>query len=105
MKIVIAASEVVPFAKTGGLADVTGALPVALEDVGQEVVVVMPRYKSISESKFKIRRVSDGISSSVTGSNIKVYFIENEKYFSRDGLYGDKTADYPDRYQDSPYRT
>ncbi|HTZ11165.1 MAG TPA: glycogen synthase GlgA [Candidatus Margulisiibacteriota bacterium] len=96
MKIVIAASEVVPFAKTGGLADVAGALPVALEDAGQEVIIVMPRYKAVSDAKFKIKRVSENISSSVTGSNIKVYFVENENYFNRDGLYGDKSADYPD---------
>jgi len=52
MKIVIAASEVVPFAKTGGLADVAGALPLALEELNQEVIVVMPKYKAIQDSKF-----------------------------------------------------
>ena len=96
MKILLAASEVVPFAKTGGLADVAGALPLALEDMGQEVIVAMPRYKSISDSKFKIRRLKEDISYSTMGNNIKVYFIENAEYFDRDGLYGDKNGDHKD---------
>jgi len=96
MKILLAASEVVPFAKTGGLADVAGALPLALKDLGQEVIIAMPRYKAISEVRFKIERLSGNISYSTLGEDIKVYFIENNKYFNRDGLYGDKTGDYKD---------
>jgi starch synthase len=96
MKIVMCASEVVPFAKTGGLADVAGALPLALEQAGQDVIIVMPKYKMISDTKFKPQRVKDDISVSLIGKNIKVYFIENEKYYGRDNLYMDKTGDYPD---------
>jgi len=96
MKIIMCASEVVPFAKTGGLADVAGALPLALQNLGEEVIVVMPGYKAIQSPKFSIKRLRDDISYAVIGKNIKVYFIENEKYFNRDGLYGDKTSDYPD---------
>jgi starch synthase len=96
MKILLAASEVVPFAKTGGLADVAGALPLALNDLGQEVIIAMPRYKAISKARFKIKRLSGNISYSTLGEDIKVYFIENNKYFNRDGLYGDKTGDYKD---------
>ncbi len=103
MKIAICASEVVPFAKTGGLADVAGALPLALEGVGQEVVIIMPRYKSIQDGKFKIQRLREGISFSVIGNNIKVYFIENDAYFNRDGLYGDKTGDYKDNLERFSY--
>jgi starch synthase len=103
MKILLAASEVVPFAKTGGLADVTGALPLALEDMGQEVIVAMPRYKSISDSKFKIRRLKEDISYSTMGSNIRVYFIENAAYFGRDGLYGDKNGDHKDNLERFSY--
>ena len=96
MKIAICASEVVPFAKTGGLADVTGALPLALEELGHEVAIIMPRYKTIQDAKFKIQRLREDVSFSVIGNNIKVYFIENDKYFNRDGLYGDKQGDYKD---------
>lgn len=96
MKILHAASEVVPFAKTGGLADVAGALPLALEALGQEVIIVMPGYKAVQNAKVKIQRLKEDISYSVIGKNIKVYFIENEKYFNRDGLYGDKAGDHKD---------
>lgn len=96
MRIAVCASEVVPFAKTGGLADVAGALPLALEKLADEVIIVMPRYKMISDSKFRIHRLSKDVSYSVTGKDIKVYFIENDAYFNRDGLYGDKIGDYKD---------
>ncbi len=99
MKIAFVASEVVPFAKTGGLADVAGALPIALEQAGCEVVVIMPRYKAIQDAKFSITRVSKDIATSRIGKNIKVYFIENDEYFKRDNLYGDKTGDYPDNLE------
>jgi starch synthase len=49
MKILFASSEVFPFAKTGGLADVAGALPLALKEMGHDVRVVMPKYKSIEK--------------------------------------------------------
>ncbi|MFH0762673.1 MAG: glycogen synthase GlgA [Candidatus Omnitrophota bacterium] len=86
MKIAIAASEAVPFAKTGGLADVTGALGLALEKLGAEVVLILPRYKCIGRAA----------GHTVIGRNLRVYFIENEDYFGRDGLYGDKKGDYKD---------
>jgi starch synthase len=103
MKILLAASEVVPFAKTGGLADVAGALPLALEDLRADVIVAMPRYKAISNSKFKIVRLKEDISYSVMGNNIKVYFIENAEYFDRDGLYGDKNGDHKDNLERFSY--
>ena len=83
MKIAICASEVVPFAKTGGLADVAGALPQALSKEGQDVIIVMPKYKGI-EGKFKLTKVSDGVQYAALGEKIKVYFIENDLYFNRD---------------------
>jgi starch synthase len=104
MKIVIAASEVVPFAKTGGLADVAGALPLALEKQGQEVILVMPGYKKVHELKSPaIKLCQEGISYSSIGKNIKVYFIDNDEYFNRDALYGDKTGDYKDNLERFAY--
>jgi len=101
MKIVICASEVVPFAKTGGLADVAGALPLALEAIGQEVIVVMPRYKAIQDPK--MQKLNEGISYTTIGNKIKVYFIENDKYYNRDGLYGDKSGDHKDNLERFSY--
>lgn len=95
MRIVMCASEVVPFAKTGGLADVVGALPIALEEKGEEVIVIMPYYKAVRNAKIEIHS-NKGISYAVVGKNIKVYFIENDLYFNREGLYGDKNCDYKD---------
>ncbi len=103
MKIAICASEVVPFAKTGGLADVAGALPLALEELKQEVIIIMPKYKAIQEPKFKIKKSREGIPYSVIGEDIRVYFIENDAYFNRDSLYGDKTGDYPDNLERFSY--
>lgn len=96
MKILIAASEVVPFAKTGGLADVAGALPLALEELNQDVIIAMPRYKAVAGAKFAIQRLKEDISSSTIGKNIRVYFIENDSYFNREGLYGNKNGDHKD---------
>ncbi|MFA5177926.1 MAG: glycogen synthase GlgA [Candidatus Omnitrophota bacterium] len=99
MKIVICASEVVPFAKTGGLADVAGALPLALEKEGQEVIVILPRYKAIDAAKFNLKTSGDGILTGTLGQGIKVYFIENAGLFNREGLYGDKQGDHPDNLE------
>jgi starch synthase len=99
MKIAICASEVVPFAKTGGLADVAGALPLALEQLGQEVMVVMPFYAQVASSKLKAEPISADVLSAGMGNSIKVYFIQNDKYFKRDGLYGTQAGDYPDNLE------
>ncbi len=103
MKIAMCASEVVPFAKTGGLADVVGALPQALEDQSQEVIIIMPAYKSIHNAKCKIQRLKGDISYSIIKKNIKVYFIGHAEYFNRDCLYGDKSGDYKDNLERFSY--
>lgn len=96
MKIVMCASEAVPFAKTGGLADVAGALPLALEELGHDISLIMPRYKSIINSKLETRKIKNDIFYTKAGRNISVYFIDNDAYFNRDFLYGDKAGDYKD---------
>jgi len=103
MKIAVCASEVVPFAKTGGLADVAGALPLALEEEGQEVIIILPQYRQIQDSKFSITRLKKDISYSSIGRGIKAYFIENDAYFNREGLYGDKNGDYTDNLERFSY--
>ncbi len=99
MKIAICASEVVPFAKTGGLADVVGALPLALEKLKQEVIIVTPYYKKAVLTEFQTRPLFPGVLIGKVGKNIKVYFIQNDKYFNRDGLYGDRQGDYLDNIE------
>lgn len=110
MNIVTIASEVVPFAKTGGLADVAGTLPRALAKLGSNVSIIMPYYgKIINAEKFGIRptgkRISVGlgdwkIESDILTCNIKpnisVYFISQPTFFDRNELYQTKDGDYPD---------
>jgi starch synthase len=91
MKIVLCSSEVVPFAKTGGLADVCGTLPVALEKLGHEVVVITPRYKASNiQVPTPVVRI---------GENVRVCFIEHHYYFGREGLYGETSGDYHDNLE------
>ena len=105
LNILFVSSEVEPFAKTGGLADVSSSLPKAIKDSGHEIRIMMPRYHMISERKFKLHdiiRLKDipiqigksvelGHVKSSFISNLKdkvqVYFLDNEKYFARDGIY------------------
>lgn len=88
MKILYLASEVVPFAKTGGLADVAGALPKALKTIGHDVRIFTPRYRSTTTAKF------------LPDSGVPVIFYENEKYFgSRAELYQVKGVDFPDNLE------
>jgi len=86
LKVLFASSEVVPFAKTGGLADVAGSLPIALEALGVDVRVIMPKYRSVKADH----------SETTIGKNVKVYLVENDDYFNRRELYGDKFGDYAD---------
>ena len=99
MKILMCASEMVPFAKTGGLADVVGALPLALEELGLEVRVVIPKYKTAHLSQLAARDIGSDIEVTKIGKNTQVYLIKNDAYFNRDGLYGDKNGDYPDNLE------
>ncbi|MEH7419039.1 glycogen synthase GlgA [Neobacillus drentensis] len=100
MKVLFAVSECVPFVKTGGLADVAGALPKALKDLGTDVRVILPNYGLIPE-KFKKSfqfhkemNVQVGWRNQYCGifkleqDGITYYFIDNEYYFYRDSLYG-----------------
>ncbi len=91
MKIVFCASEIIPFAKTGGLADVCGTLPVALEKLGHELVIITPRYKTSSiQIPSPVVRV---------GENVRVCFVEHNQYFGREGLYGEAGREYQDNLE------
>ncbi|HTR24000.1 MAG TPA: glycogen synthase GlgA [Terriglobales bacterium] len=107
MHIAFAASEGVPYSKTGGLADVVGALPKALASLGHQVTVYLPRYRQtkLSDPATVVRSVTVPFDdeyrfpSVVFGGaqgGVKFYFVEYAPYFERDALYGTPTGDYPD---------
>jgi len=91
LKVLYVSSEVEPFSKTGGLADVAGSLPIALERLGVDIRIVTPKYKSIKQKVGKL------------GENIIVYFVENPEYFHREYLYGTPEGDYPDNLERFAY--
>src|SRR5258708_5193514 len=109
-KILLVASEAVPFAKTGGLADVAGSLPRALLKLGCEVAIVLPKYRSISPEKYKLKVAlkgmpvpmgmgemsADVLSTRLGDTHGTAYFIQNDRYFDRDGFYGTAEGDYHD---------
>src|SRR5438477_1756051 len=94
LKILLVAAEVAPFAKVGGLADVAGALPKALRQLGHDVRVVMPRYGSIDASRYGLRQVIGDLPVPLAeqtlkaqvlegriGEDVPVYFIDNAQFF------------------------
>ena len=110
MKIILASSEVVPFAKTGGLADVCGALPGELANLGHDVAVFLPGYRCVSRVDTKIQAlpvelelpIGDKLEkvqiskAKLPNSSIDVYFVMHSDYYNRDGLYGDQDGDFED---------
>jgi len=96
MNVLFCSSEVVPFAKTGGLADVAGTLPLELKSPSLKVKVAMPRYRCIDIKKYKLEKIGEKAFKTSLGKNREVLFIENKKLFDRDGLYQEKGIDYPD---------
>lgn len=109
MKILFAASEAVPFCKTGGLADVVGALVPALKARRHDVRLVLPKYRSIDPGRFGLKQLDltirvplgDSFETATLwegkiGGRAPVYFVDCPKYFDRPGLYGDGGADYQD---------
>lgn len=92
--IVLCSSEVFPFAKTGGLADVVGALALALGRKKCKVKVFMPWYKNI-----KPQELYEDFGVTALGNNVEVIFIRNDDYFKRDYLYGTPQGDYPDNME------
>ncbi len=113
MKILFAASEAAPFAKTGGLGDVVGSLPKALDSLGHDVRVIMPRYRSVGVEPFGLHRVLEPMTvwlsgkpfevtlyeSVLPGTQVPIYFVDQPTLFDREGLYQEHGADYPDNLE------
>ena len=110
MNVLLVSSEAVPFAKTGGLADVAGALPMYLSKLGINASLVMPLYAKVTQAGVKLTKMKPVLSirigdkvyagsiweSKLPGSETPVYFIENKEFFNRPELYGEKGTDYTD---------
>ncbi|MEK7291144.1 MAG: glycogen synthase GlgA [Planctomycetota bacterium] len=112
MRVVYLSSEVVPFAKTGGLADIAGAIPKSLQKLGVEITVIMPLYGIIKENKYPLVKtdiqfevkIGDKLKSGyvykgfMPDSKVPVYFLDNEQYYGRNGLYNypETTKDFED---------
>ncbi|MCX5798637.1 MAG: glycogen/starch synthase, partial [Proteobacteria bacterium] len=108
MNILIASPEIYPFVKTGGLADVTGALPKALKKLGAEVRVILPKHKGIEEKgfpmKYKNYKFSCPISQTMVDGEVVeseydgvvAYLVEKDEYYYRDYLYNTPDGDYLD---------
>jgi len=109
MRVLFATSEVVPFSKTGGLADVSNALPRALAELGVEVHIFTPLYRKAKDefktidtglkvefSVFRRRQRAYLRRSKLPNSPVEVFFVEHDGYFYRPGLYGDDRGPYRD---------
>ncbi len=108
MKILFVTSEATPFAKTGGLADVTGSLPRALRQLGHDVRVILPCHRTAERSGIKLKKGRKSIEINLSGKNyrgslkqtsydgVPFWFIDCPEFFDRDPLYGTAEGNYPD---------
>jgi|CXWL01.1.fsa_nt_gi starch synthase len=112
LHILFAASEAAPYAKTGGLADVVGALPVALARLGHRITLVIPRYPSLDQSVYGFHPWATvdvptfrGVfhttieRASTSHSGVDVLAVRHDPYFWRSGLYQAQGQDYPDNLE------
>ena len=108
-RVLFVASEAVPFSKTGGLADVAGALPRALKRLGCDVRIVLPMYRATRETDTPLapcledvpveiagERLRAGVLKSELEEGVPCYFVKRDELFDRDHLYGTPEGDYPD---------
>lgn len=111
MRILIASPEVTPFVKTGGLADVAGALANEYKKMGIEALIILPLYRRIKKRADKLRieptekEITVPLGNDIetgrlwigkTSEGAEAYFIENERFYNREELYGTPKGDYPD---------
>jgi starch synthase len=112
LRVLFVAPEGVPFAKTGGLADVVGTLPYALKEQGVEVKVLMPYYGAIKQGKIPTAAVAEDLDSPLpyplnlsfdllapTSPDYPFYFVARDEFFERTQLYGTPKGDYFDNLE------
>ncbi len=108
MNILLASSEISPFAKTGGLGDVAESLPLLLNTMGVNASAIMPLYKLVGENGFLPKLHRPDIPIKMGGKEMKFslhvtefkgtkfYFIRNDELYHKDGLYGSPNGDHKD---------
>ena len=109
LNIVMACPEIVPFAKTGGLADMVASLAGSLAKLGHRVSLIMPAYRGVGERAGALRdagfrlqvpldgtREDAGVLTTTVDAEVPIYFIAADRYFDRPALYGTSEGDYPD---------
>jgi starch synthase len=112
LRVLFLSSEVTPFAKTGGLADVAGALPDALKRQGTEVSIALPFYRHVREGAFTPQPVLSGLEVPLGGATLRgnvfqvqtkegvpVFLFEREDLFDRPNLYATSEGDYYDNLE------
>ena len=112
LRILFLSSEVTPFAKTGGLADVAGSLPDALKRQGADVSIALPLYRVTREGDFSMQPLLSGLQVSLGSANltgnvlqaktragVPVYLFEREDLFDRPNLYATSEGDYYDNLE------
>jgi len=105
MRILFVASEALPYAKTGGLADVIEALPRALVKLGHEIAVFLPRYRGVKTSSVVVPSMTipqstrlrfPAVASGGIHRGVRYFFLDDPFYFDREGIYGDRNHEFPD---------
>ncbi|MGB7847615.1 MAG: glycogen synthase GlgA [Candidatus Acidiferrum sp.] len=105
MRILFVASEALPYAKTGGLADVIEALPRALVKLGLDVAVFLPKYRGVKTGSLALPSMTipqgtrlrfPAIVSGGMHRGVRYFFLDDPFYFDRDGIYGGRNHEYPD---------
>jgi starch synthase len=112
LRVLFVASEGVPFAKTGGLADVVGALPFALQELGVDVKVVLPYYGAVKQGKIATAKVAENLGVALpwpldltfdlmapTAGDYPFYFVARDEFYERSQLYGTPKGDYFDNLE------
>ncbi|MFA6198203.1 MAG: glycogen synthase [Patescibacteria group bacterium] len=106
ISVAFVASELTPIAKVGGLADVTGALPPALKELGVDIRVILPFYQTIDRAKYPVKLIAQKITvplgesdeavsvyeMPIPGTDVPIYLIENGAYLSHGDIYFERSA-------------